>query len=184
MVHENSDDGRLCSKPLGYRTGHSLTGLMTLQNFIDGGCDVVGAKILVVVKATGPKKTCPSKRSSVVSSWLTVSSHSERQQYDCEHQRPNSRRYRTRNTRSMGNQRELASQTGAQRFEHEQSRSHPLQGRLESRRDHLTTSGRFLQAWPDSKLHLLAFLPLVLTISTALPESVICIYGRCESHIS
>ena len=64
MVHENSDDGRLCTKPLEYRIGHPLAGLMTLQNFIDGGCDVVGAKILVVVKALGAKKTCPSARLS------------------------------------------------------------------------------------------------------------------------
>lgn len=184
MVHENSDDGSLCSKPLGYRTGHPLTGLMTLQNFIDGGCDVVGAKILVVVKATGPKKTCPSERSSVVCTWLTVSSHSERRHYDREHQRPNSRRYRSRDTRSMGNQRILASQTGAQRFEHQQPRSHSLKRRLESRRDHPTSAERFLQAWPYSKLHLLAFLPLVLTLLTALPESVVCIYGRCQSHVS
>lgn len=42
--------------PLGYREGIPLSGLMTLQNFIDGGCDVTDAKILVVVKSIGAKK--------------------------------------------------------------------------------------------------------------------------------
>ena len=56
MVHENSDDGAMYAKPLGYRTGHPLAGIMTLQNFIDGGYDVVDAKILVVVKSVGSKK--------------------------------------------------------------------------------------------------------------------------------
>lgn len=60
MVHENSDDGSLCMKPLGFRSGQSLAGLMTLQNFIDGGHEVVDARILVVVKSIGAKKksTC------------------------------------------------------------------------------------------------------------------------------
>ena len=56
MVHENSDDDKLCKKPLGYRRGQPLPGLMTLQNFIDGGYDVIDAKILVVVKSIGAKK--------------------------------------------------------------------------------------------------------------------------------
>lgn len=43
-------------KPLGYREGRPLSGVMTLQNFIDGGYDVVDAKILVVVKSIGVKK--------------------------------------------------------------------------------------------------------------------------------
>jgi hypothetical protein len=55
MVHENSDDGRYRS-PLGYREGVPLNGLMTLQNFIDGGYDVPDAKILVVVKSVGSRK--------------------------------------------------------------------------------------------------------------------------------
>ncbi|KAI6890359.1 hypothetical protein KC318_g14656 [Hortaea werneckii] len=76
MVHENSDDGKLCAKPLGYRTGHPLAGLMTLQNFIDGGCDVAGAKILVVVKATGPKKTFTRKDNSTTES-ISVRIHDD-----------------------------------------------------------------------------------------------------------
>ena len=56
MLHQNSDDGKLCSKPLGYRSGQPLSGLMTLQNFLDGGYDVVDAKILVVMKSVGAKK--------------------------------------------------------------------------------------------------------------------------------
>ena len=33
-----------------------MSDLMTLQNFIEGGYDVVGAKILVVVKSLGQRK--------------------------------------------------------------------------------------------------------------------------------
>jgi len=43
-------------KPLGLRKGQPLTGLMTLQNFVDGGYDVLDARILVVVKSIGAKK--------------------------------------------------------------------------------------------------------------------------------
>ena len=56
MVHENSDDGIMCKTPLGFRDGRPLSGVMTLQNFIDGGYDVVDAKILIVVKSIGVKK--------------------------------------------------------------------------------------------------------------------------------
>lgn len=55
MVHDNSDDGRYRT-PLGYTEGVPLDGLMTLQNFIDGGYDVTDARILVVVKSIGSKK--------------------------------------------------------------------------------------------------------------------------------
>ena len=58
MIHERSDDGVLCTKPLGYRNGQPLAGLMTLQNFIDGGSEIVNAKVLVVVRSIGPKKRC------------------------------------------------------------------------------------------------------------------------------
>ena len=60
MLHENSDDGKLCNTPLGYHSGDPLSGLMTLQNFLDGGYDVVDAKVLVVVKSIGAKKTSMS----------------------------------------------------------------------------------------------------------------------------
>jgi len=56
MVHENSDDGSMCTKPLDFRSGQPLGSLMTLRNFIDGGYDVVDAKVLVVVKSIGAKK--------------------------------------------------------------------------------------------------------------------------------
>ena len=55
MVHENSDNG-MFKTPLGFREGVPLNGLMTLQNFVDGGYDVADAKILVVVKSIGAKK--------------------------------------------------------------------------------------------------------------------------------
>ncbi len=60
MVHENSDNGTMYRLPLGYRRGFPLSGVMTLQNFVDGGSDVVDAKILVVVKSIGQRKrgTC------------------------------------------------------------------------------------------------------------------------------
>jgi len=57
MVHENSDDGTLCRRPLGYRQGQPLNGLMTFQNFIDGGFDIPDTKVLLVVKSIGSKKT-------------------------------------------------------------------------------------------------------------------------------
>jgi len=56
MLHENSDDGSMHKRPLGFRKGQPLAGLMTLQNFIDGGYDVPDARILIVVKSIGPKK--------------------------------------------------------------------------------------------------------------------------------
>ncbi|KAK5131070.1 hypothetical protein LTR08_001356 [Meristemomyces frigidus] len=68
MLHQNSDDGTLCSKPLGYRAGQPLCGLMTLQNFLDGGYDVVDAKVLVVVKSIGAKKKVTRKDESVTES--------------------------------------------------------------------------------------------------------------------
>lgn len=56
MIHENSDDGTMLKRPLGHRDGRQMADLMTLQNFVDGGYDVVGAKILVVVKSLGQRK--------------------------------------------------------------------------------------------------------------------------------
>lgn len=55
MIHENSDVG-IYKTPLAYRPGLPLNGLMTLQNFIDGGYDVIDAKVLVVVKSIGARK--------------------------------------------------------------------------------------------------------------------------------
>lgn len=56
MVHENSDNGAMYRTPLEYRDRRPLSGVMTLQNFNDGGYDVMDAKILVVVKSIGAKK--------------------------------------------------------------------------------------------------------------------------------
>lgn len=54
-MHRNSDDGRYRT-PLGYREGVPQNNLMTLQNFINGGYDVVDARVLIVVKSIGAKK--------------------------------------------------------------------------------------------------------------------------------
>ncbi len=56
MAHDNTDDLSLCIFPLSYHEGRPLIGVMALQNFIDGGYDVVDARILVVVKSIGAKK--------------------------------------------------------------------------------------------------------------------------------
>lgn len=56
MLHENSDEGVLCKTPLGYVGGQQLSGLMTLKNFLNGGYDVAGGRILVCVKSIGAKK--------------------------------------------------------------------------------------------------------------------------------
>ena len=60
MVQENSDEGVLCKTPLGYRDGKQLDGLITLKNYIDGGYEVPGAKVLVCVKSIGGGKKCES----------------------------------------------------------------------------------------------------------------------------
>lgn len=64
MVHENSDNGTMFKRPLGHRKGRQTSDLMTLQNFIEGGYDVVGAKILVVVKSLGQRKKSEWKHSA------------------------------------------------------------------------------------------------------------------------
>ena len=56
MVHNHSDHGAMFKAPLGYREGRPLSGVITLQNFIEGGFDVIDAKLLVVVKNIGAKK--------------------------------------------------------------------------------------------------------------------------------
>jgi len=58
MVHEQSDEGVLCKTPLGYRDGKQLDGLITLNNYIEGGHEVPGGKVLVCVKSFGSRKTC------------------------------------------------------------------------------------------------------------------------------
>lgn len=56
MIHENSDNDTMFKRPLGHHEGRPMPNLMTLQNFIDGGYDVFGARILVVVKSLGQRK--------------------------------------------------------------------------------------------------------------------------------
>lgn len=60
MVQENSDEGVLCKTPPGYRDGKQLDGLITLKNYIDGGHEVPGARVLVCVKSIGGGKKCES----------------------------------------------------------------------------------------------------------------------------
>lgn len=66
MVHENSDDSKMYRTPLDYKDGLPVNLLMTIQTFMDGGYDIVDAKILVVVKSVGVKKKggfkCPVPR--------------------------------------------------------------------------------------------------------------------------
>ncbi|KAF2104784.1 hypothetical protein NA57DRAFT_29494 [Rhizodiscina lignyota] len=62
MLHEASDDGNLCKAPLGYRPGRPLRDLITLKNFIDGGYDIVGSRILVAVKWIGGRKKVTNKK--------------------------------------------------------------------------------------------------------------------------
>ena len=53
-----SDIGIICKTPLGHREGQPLAGLMTLQNFIEGGYEVAMPRILVCVKSIGARKKC------------------------------------------------------------------------------------------------------------------------------
>ena len=58
MVQENSDEGVLCKTPLGCREGKQLDGFITLKNYIDGGHEVSGVRVLVCVKSIGGRKKC------------------------------------------------------------------------------------------------------------------------------
>ncbi|KAI9767779.1 MAG: hypothetical protein M1840_005460 [Geoglossum simile] len=51
-----NDTGVLCKTPLGHHEGQPLAGLMTLQNFIEGGYEVAMPRILVCVKSIGARK--------------------------------------------------------------------------------------------------------------------------------
>ncbi|KAK6440557.1 hypothetical protein LTR95_003224 [Oleoguttula sp. CCFEE 5521] len=72
MIHSRSDDGVMLKRPLGHSDSRPLTGLMTLQNFVDGGYDVLDAKILVVVKSLGMRKKIERKDTSVVENMNVV----------------------------------------------------------------------------------------------------------------
>ena len=68
MVQEQSDEGVLCKTPLGYKDGKQLDSLMTLQNFVDGGHEVAGGRILVCLKSIGQKKRCMCSRMDQIQS--------------------------------------------------------------------------------------------------------------------
>jgi hypothetical protein len=56
MIHDDSDKGVQFKTPLGFKKGQALAGLMTLNNFIDGGYDIADGRILVCVKSIGARK--------------------------------------------------------------------------------------------------------------------------------
>ena len=72
MIQERSDGGVLCKTPLGYRDGRQLDSLITLKNYIDGGHEVDGVKVLVAVKSIGSRKSC-------ISSFIILTSHNSLQ---------------------------------------------------------------------------------------------------------
>ena len=59
-VQEKSDEDVLYRTPLKYRGGKQLAGLITLKNYIEGGHEAKGAKVLVCVKSIGGRKRCTS----------------------------------------------------------------------------------------------------------------------------
>ena len=104
MVHENSDDGAMYKTPLDYREGRPLNGVMTLQNFVDGGYDVVDTKILVVVKSIGARKKGKDRLTLFCLVLLTDTecSDSQRQHHSGERQPPSPRRYRPSDSGPLG----------------------------------------------------------------------------------
>lgn len=58
MVQEHSDEAVLCKRPLGYKDGKQLDGLITLRNYIEGAYEVPSGKVLVCVKSIGSRKSC------------------------------------------------------------------------------------------------------------------------------
>ncbi|OWO97470.1 hypothetical protein B2J93_5283 [Marssonina coronariae] len=58
LLHTTPSTDGVCHAPLGYRRGHALPGLMTLDSWLQGGHDgVAGARILVCVQSIGARKT-------------------------------------------------------------------------------------------------------------------------------
>ncbi|KAH0545129.1 hypothetical protein FGG08_000741 [Glutinoglossum americanum] len=57
----SGDTSVLCKIPLGYHEGQPLAGLMTLQNFIEGGYEVANPRVLVCVKSIGARKKFTNK---------------------------------------------------------------------------------------------------------------------------
>ncbi|KAL8660274.1 MAG: hypothetical protein Q9202_006709 [Teloschistes flavicans] len=61
-VDKNSDNTTLFRRPLGYDEGEQLTGLMTLKNYMEGGHEVTGSKVLLCVKSIGRRKQVTTKK--------------------------------------------------------------------------------------------------------------------------
>ncbi|KAL8872773.1 MAG: hypothetical protein Q9174_001649 [Haloplaca sp. 1 TL-2023] len=61
-IETDADDGSLYRSPLGSSDGHQLEGLMTLKNYLEGGHDIEGTKVLVCVKSVGGRKTITTKK--------------------------------------------------------------------------------------------------------------------------
>lgn len=82
MVQEQSDEGVLCKTPLGYRDGKQLDGLIMLKNYIEGGHEVTGVKVLVCVKSIGARKTCkyPHPSSTLQVLLIGLCSHDQERQ--------------------------------------------------------------------------------------------------------
>ena len=56
MLHDYSDQGVACRTPVGYQKGKELEKLMTLGDFLGGGYDVEGVRVLVCVKSVGCRR--------------------------------------------------------------------------------------------------------------------------------
>ncbi|KAI9717432.1 MAG: hypothetical protein M1828_007194 [Chrysothrix sp. TS-e1954] len=61
LLPSTTDNEIDCRLPSGYQEGQPLSNLMSLHNFIEGGHEVAGARILVCVKSIGAKKTVTNK---------------------------------------------------------------------------------------------------------------------------
>ncbi|KAF2087803.1 hypothetical protein K490DRAFT_65082 [Saccharata proteae CBS 121410] len=66
VVHEGEEDDGRFKAPLGMVEGKQLDCLMTLGTFINGGCEVLHARILVCVKSVGARKKVTTKDGSEV----------------------------------------------------------------------------------------------------------------------
>ncbi|KAI9643763.1 hypothetical protein NHQ30_007112 [Ciborinia camelliae] len=62
MIHTHSGASDICRIPLGYIKGEPLSGLMTLEAYLNGGYDgVIGVKLLICVKSIGARKKIVKK---------------------------------------------------------------------------------------------------------------------------
>ena len=56
IIHVEEADKSRCRQPIGYEEGEQLTGLMTVQSFLDGGYDISDPKVLACVKSIGCRR--------------------------------------------------------------------------------------------------------------------------------